>query len=116
MVGIRQMLNWNDIYFPQRSTNMEYQCKNSKKEEPIKVYLRDLSMLVKGNGKDIIIFYSSIERVYLTRRASGAYSLQFSTVDKRNFTISNRYIHDSGHVEDKSAPYSMFVRVLHMHL
>jgi hypothetical protein len=95
---------------------MEYQCKNSKGEDPTYYYLRDISMQVKTLGRDLIVFYSSIEKVNLTKRAGGLYSLRFTTIDNKSFTITNKYVHPTGHIEDKSAGYAMFVRVLHMHL
>ena len=95
---------------------MEYQCKNSKSDDPIHFYLRDISMQIKTLGRDVIVFYSSIERVNLTKRAGGWFTLRFTTIDNKSFTITNKYIHPTGHAEDKSPAYSMFVRVLHMHL
>jgi hypothetical protein len=95
---------------------MEYLCKNSKNEEAIQIYLKDLSMEIKSPGKYWVVFYSSIDTVSLTKRSGDFYSLQITTSDKRVFNVSNRYIESSGHSEDKSVAYSMFVRVLHMHL
>lgn len=95
---------------------MEYLCKNTKNEDPQEIYLRDQSMLIKSLTRELIIAYSSIERVNLIKEDKGVYQLQFTTVDKKTFTISNRYIHASGHAEDKSPAYSMFVRILYMHL
>lgn len=95
---------------------MEYQCKNSKGDEPVQFYLRDISMQIKSLGRDLIVFYSSIEDVSLTKRAGDLYTLRFTTIDNKSFTITNKYIHSSGLVEDKSFAYAMFVRVLHMHL
>ena len=95
---------------------MEYTSKNSKNEEPIQIYLRDLSMQVKSLGRDLIVFYSSVETVNLIKRPGGVFSLRFTTIENKSFTISNKYVHPSGHIEDKSPAYSMFVRVLHMHL
>lgn len=95
---------------------MEYSCKNSKNEDPIQIYLRDLSMEVKSLGRDLIIFYSSIDSISLIKRAGGIYAIHFTTIEKKSFTISNKFVHTGGYVEDKSAGYSMFVRVLHMHL
>jgi hypothetical protein len=98
------------------ASGMEYQSKNSKGEEPIQIYLRDISMQVKTLGRDLIIFYSSIERVSLTRRTGSLFSLRFTTIDNKSFTITNKYVHSTGYIEDKSPAYTMFVRVLHMHL
>lgn len=95
---------------------MDYQTKNSRGDEPTHFYLRDVSMQVKGLGRDLIVFYSSIEKVNLTKRMGSLYTLRFTTIDNKTFTITNKYVHATGHIEDKSAEYSLFVRVLHMHL
>jgi uncharacterized membrane-anchored protein len=95
---------------------MEYICKNSKNEDPLHIYLREQSMLMVSLTRELIITYSSIERITLIKGVKGLYRLQFITVDKQAFTISNRYIHSTGKAEDKSTGYSMFVRVLYMHL
>ena len=52
----------------------------------------------------------------MIKKVGGVYSLRLTTSDRKTFTISNQYVQNTGHIEDKSAAYAMFVRVLHMHL
>ena len=95
---------------------MEYLCKNSKGEDPIHIHLWENSIQVKSPGRDLIFFYSNIEKVNLTKKTGGLYSLRFTTIDNRSLTVTNKYIQSTGHIEDKSPAYTMFARVLHMHL
>lgn len=73
-------------------------------------------MQVHTPGKDETIHYSSIQWVHVNKRSDGFYSIDLRTIDKSSYTISNRYFDPTGDIEDKSASYAMFVRVLHMHL
>jgi hypothetical protein len=95
---------------------MEYACRNSKNEGALNIKLGDLNMQVRSPGKDEIIHYASIQWVHVNKRSDGFFSIDLRTIDKSSYTFSNRYFHTSGDVEDKSASYAMFVRVLHMHL
>jgi len=95
---------------------MEYICKNSKKESPLTILLGDLSMRVKMPGKDEVIHYTGIKSVLIAKSSNDFFFLTLKTFDNTSYTVSNRYCHPTGEVEDKSSGYAMFARILNMHL
>jgi hypothetical protein len=95
---------------------MEYNCRNSRNDKPKSIFLGDLTMRIHSPGKDEIVHYSSVQSVHILKGSDGFYAIELKTIDKNIYTLSNRYFHPSGEIEDKSASYSLFVRVLHMHL
>jgi hypothetical protein len=54
--------------------------------------------------------------VQIKKGRKNFYTIELRTIDKNFYVISNTYFHSNGEVEDKSASYAMFVRVLHFHL
>jgi hypothetical protein len=94
---------------------MEYASKSSKKEKPAIFLLEDLGMRVQKQGRDETIHYSNIDSILIYKGLS-LFSIVIITKDRHQYTVSNRFVHDDGRVEDKSNAYALFVRVLHMHL
>ena len=95
---------------------MEYRCKNAKNESPVAVQLGNFSMTLSCEGQTEEIRYAEIVSVEVVKLSGVYYSLSVKTLDEKSLTVTNRYHHADGKVEDKSTSYGLFVRVLHMHL
>lgn len=93
---------------------MEYRCKNAKNESPVAVQLGNFSMTLSCEGQSEEIRYSEIVSVEVVKLSGVYYSVSVKTLDEKSLTVTNRYHHADGKVEDKSTSYGLFVRVLHM--
>jgi hypothetical protein len=109
MVALSESFLWKDRV-------MEYHCKNAKNESPVAVQLGIFSLTLTCEGQSEEIRYSEIVSVEVVKLSGSCYLLNIKTQSGDSLTITNRYHHADGTIEDKSASYCLFVRVLHMHM
>lgn len=95
---------------------MEYTFKNSIGEGAQTILLHADRLIMQFPEREESFTYYSILSVKLTKSKKNLFTLELIFDKGRSIFITNKYFLSAKECEDRSRPYTTFVRVLHFHL
>lgn len=95
---------------------VEYVFKNSFKEKPVTIVLKQFSVHVLRAGNEIKIPYAQVTAVHLSRKSGNLFKTVIDIEDGDSLVITNRFHISEVDYEDRNTPYSIFIRELHRNL
>jgi hypothetical protein len=95
---------------------VEYSFRNSLAEEEYIVTLKMYSIMIVIEGREQFLPYAGIGSVSMVKEKGNVCRTILESDNYPTLRISNKYFHESGEWEDRSAEYERFIRALHVQL